>query len=146
MSKTTHQQRKEIVVYTGFMKYFPKAIRAVAHLSFIANEQHNPGEPVHWDKSKSTDHLDCQFRHTLDHAEGITIDDDNIRHLTKNAWRAMAELQMELEREEEYQEYLDEYSTKQNFFERLKDLLVPTSYCTNKDQLCDEERCYCDKF
>ena len=84
--------RKDIPIFTGFVKYFPDAIAAVAQLSFIANEQHNPGEPLHWSKDKSSDHLDAQMRHIVDSTE-TDRDADGILHLTKNAWRALAELQ-----------------------------------------------------
>lgn len=95
--KSEAQKRKEMPVYTGFIKYFPDAILAVAELSHIANEQHNPGQPVHWDRSKSTDNLDAQMRHLIDHAKGIERDTDTVRHLTKCAWRAMAALQVAIE-------------------------------------------------
>ncbi|NIV35231.1 MAG: hypothetical protein GWN58_38985, partial [Anaerolineae bacterium] len=63
----------------------------------IGNDQHNPGKPLHWDRSKSGDELDALTRHLL---EAGTIDNDNVRHSTKLAWRALANLQKELEREE----------------------------------------------
>ena len=94
MSKLTHKERKDIPVFTGFMNYFPDAIREVAKASRIANEQHNPNTPVHWDRSKSGDELDALSRHLL---ECGTMDDDGILHSTKTAWRAMANLQKELE-------------------------------------------------
>jgi hypothetical protein len=83
------------------MKYFPRAIFAVANLSFVAHEQHNPGTETHWDKSKSRDNLDAQCRHLLDQAlEEGGKDTDEILHLTKNAWRAMAALEIFLEKQE----------------------------------------------
>jgi hypothetical protein len=66
----------------------------VSQLSFIANEQHNPGEPMHWAKGKSTDHADCLLRHLVDRG---TVDEDGIGHTVKVAWRALALLQTELE-------------------------------------------------
>lgn len=87
--------RKSIPVYSGFLKYFPNAVKAVAHLSWVGNEQHNPGEPLHWAKEKSSDHKDCLCRHLLDDLlEGT--DDDGQEHLTKVAWRAMAALEIKL--------------------------------------------------
>ena len=96
----TAEQRKEIPVYSGFVKYFPRAIMAVSHLSKIANDQHNPGEPLHWAKEKSTDEPDALMRHLIDHAKGIDYDTDGILHLTKVAWRAMANLERYLETKE----------------------------------------------
>ena len=92
--------RKGIPVYSGFIKYFPLAIAAVAELSRIGNDQHNPGKPLHWDRSKSGDELDAQGRHMLDMAsagEGA-VDTDDVLHATKNAWRALAHLQKLLEK------------------------------------------------
>lgn len=89
--------RKAIPVYSGFVKYFPNAIMAVAELSQKGNEQHNPGKPLHWDRSKSGDELDALMRHLLDDAMGVPVDTDGVMHKTKVAWRAMADLQKALE-------------------------------------------------
>lgn len=94
---TEAQARKAIPVYSGFVVYFPDAIAAVAQLSQIANEQHNPGTDVHWDRSKSKDELDAMMRHTLDMAKGVETDTDDVLHATKQAWRSMANLQKLLE-------------------------------------------------
>ena len=90
------QARKAIPICTGVLDYFPDALAEVARLSLIANEQHNPGEPLHWSKGKSTDHADCLVRHLLQRG---TIDTDNVTHTAKVAWRALALLQTELEGE-----------------------------------------------
>ena len=86
------QERKKIPVYSGFVKYFPNAMKEVAVCSRIANEQHHAGKPLHWDMDKSTDELDAMMRHLIDHTSE-PIDDDGIRHITKVAWRAMAMLE-----------------------------------------------------
>jgi hypothetical protein len=86
--------RKSIPLATGLLDYFPKALISVASLSFVGNEQHNPGKPMHWDRSKSTDHDDCLMRHFIDRG---TLDTDGVRHRTKVAWRALAALQVEIE-------------------------------------------------
>lgn len=90
------QQRKGIPLYSGLVRYFPDALAAVAELSRIGNDQHNPGQPLHWDRSKSTDELDALCRHLW---EAGTIDTDEVRHSTKLAWRALANLQKEIEQE-----------------------------------------------
>lgn len=90
----TPEQRKQIPIYSGLLKYFPLACIAVAQCSYIANEQHNPGTKMHWDRSKSGDELDALSRHLL---EAGTRDTDGILHSTKVAWRALASLQKELE-------------------------------------------------
>lgn len=84
--------RKGIPVYSGFIQYFPDAIAAVAQLSRIGNDQHNPGQPLHWAKDKSTDELDALMRHMID-AQETERDSDGVMHLVKLAWRAMANLQ-----------------------------------------------------
>ena len=91
-----HAKRKAQPIYGGVLKYFPAALLEIAECSRIANEQHNPGEPMHWSREKSADHPDALVRHLLDSG---TVDDDNIRHTTKVAWRALAMLQLELEGE-----------------------------------------------
>lgn len=96
---TDAKTRKGIPIFSGCIAYFPLALAAVAELSRIGNEQHNPGKPLHWDRSKSGDELDAQMRHLVDVAiEGDTATDtDGVLHLTKNAWRALAKLQKVLE-------------------------------------------------
>lgn len=91
---TAAAERKNIPIVTGFCDYFPDAIAAVAELSRVANEQHNPGQPLHWAREKSTDHADCIGRHLLERG---TIDTDGQRHSAKLAWRALALLQTEIE-------------------------------------------------
>jgi hypothetical protein len=86
--------RKNFPIYTGVVKYFPDALKEVSNISRIGNEQHHAGEPLHWDKSKSTDHLDALMRHLL---EADELDDDGALHLAKVAWRALAALQDKLE-------------------------------------------------
>lgn len=95
----TPEERKGIPVYTGFIKYFPRAIMAIARLSKVANDQHNPGEPLHWAKEKSQDESDAMMRHLIDDIIGEELDSDGILHLTKVAWRAMANLERKLENE-----------------------------------------------
>lgn len=90
---TDAQARKNIPVYSGFIKYFPDAICEVARLSKIGNDQHNPGQPLHWAKEKSGDELDALMRHLIDDASGVPTDTDDVDHAVKVAWRAMANLQ-----------------------------------------------------
>ena len=91
---TEAQARKNIPVYSGVLSYFPLALMEVAKCSKAGNDQHNPGKPLHWDRSKSGDELDALTRHLI---EAGTTDSDGIRHSTKLAWRALANLQKELE-------------------------------------------------
>jgi hypothetical protein len=91
---TDYDARKALPIYTGVLKYFPDAIAAVAHCSKVGNDQHNPGEPLHWAREKSTDEHNTCVRHLL---EAGTIDADGVRHSAKAAWRALAALQKEIE-------------------------------------------------
>ena len=86
--------REEHPVGTGVLDYFPDALVAVSHVSFIGNQQHNPGEPLHWAREKSTDEADAIIRHFLQRG---TLDTDGLRHSAKMAWRALALLQKEME-------------------------------------------------
>jgi len=93
------KERKERPVYTGVLKYFPDAIMEVAKVSLAGNEQHHPDKPLHWDRSKSTDELDALARHLIDAGK---LDDDGQRHSAKVAWRALANLQKEIENDREH--------------------------------------------
>ena len=86
--------RKTIPLASGLFDYFPSALVEVAKVSFNGNLQHNPGEPLHWARGKSTDHADTMLRHFLERG---TVDTDGTLHSAKMVWRALALLQMELE-------------------------------------------------
>jgi hypothetical protein len=88
------KERKGLPVTTGCFHYFPLAIAEIARLSKHGNDKHNPGQPLHWSRDKSNDHLDCVGRHLL---EVGTVDDDGFLHDTMLAWRALANLQVVLE-------------------------------------------------
>ncbi len=90
-------ERKNIPLCTGLLDYFTSALAYVAKVSKTGNDQHNPGQYMHWARGKSTDHSDCIMRHLAQRGE---IDIDGLRHSGKLAWRALALLQEELEREE----------------------------------------------
>lgn len=91
---TDKSLRKSQPMARGLLDYFPRALAAVSNVSFVANEQHNPGEEMHWAKEKSTDHADCIIRHMVDRGR---VDDDGLRHSAKLAWRALALLETELD-------------------------------------------------
>ena len=94
------QERKQRPVFSGVIKYFPDAILAVSNVSWIGNEQHNKGEPLHWAREKSSDQLDAALRHLTDYAKGIKYDTDGVAHLGKACWRLMAQLQLDEENED----------------------------------------------
>jgi len=87
--------RKHKPVFSGVLKYFPDAIMEVARCSWAGNQQHHPDKPLHWDREKSNDHLDALARHLIQAGQ---IDDDGIAHSAKVAWRALANLQLEIEK------------------------------------------------
>ena len=93
------QERKNIPVYSGVLKYFPLALKEVARVSQVGNEQHHKGKPLHWDKTKSTDEADALVRHLVDYATGVTVDTDGQLHLAKVCWRSLALLERELEKD-----------------------------------------------
>lgn len=86
--------RKAVPIVTGCLDYFPDALCAIAELSRIGGQQHNPGLPLFWDRDKSGDEADALGRHLMQRG---TFDTDGVRHSAKVAWRALALLQKELE-------------------------------------------------
>ena len=91
---TDAKARKNAPIARGLLDYFPLACAAVAELSRIGNEQHNPGEPMHWAREKSNDHADCIARHLIDRGK---LDGDGVMHDVKCAWRALAMAELALE-------------------------------------------------
>lgn len=88
--------RNELPMAEGVLDYFPNALAEVARLSFKATQQHHPDAGMHWDRNKSTDHANKIVRHTIDRGKR---DEHGERHSAMLAWRALANLQEELERD-----------------------------------------------
>jgi hypothetical protein len=89
-----NKTRKEAPLADGLLDYFPDALYDVARLSQIGNDQHNPGQPLHWARGKSSDHRNTILRHSLQAGQL----DGKVLHDTKVAWRALAQLQITIER------------------------------------------------
>ena len=127
---TDDKKRKQVPVYSGFYCYFPDAIVAVAQHSFDSNEQHNPGEPLYWNRDKSKDQLNTLARHLLELADGELSPEEELAAAKAIAWRAMANLQLTVEKQRfavseelELSRALWNDETKQNYLkkEREKD-------------------------
>ena len=82
------ESNKDYPVFSGVLAYFPDAIKAVANVSLVGNEQHNKGG----------NDLDALARHLI---QAGTMDNDGIRHSAKVAWRALANLQREIEEDKQ---------------------------------------------
>lgn len=101
IDRLSSAQRKQYPMATGLIDYAPDALAAISHVSWVGNEKHNPGEPLHHARGKSMDHADCQVRHlstrgSVDPAyEGSPI--AAVSHLAQKAWRAIMELQEAME-------------------------------------------------
>lgn len=90
-------KRGEYPMADGLLDYFPNALAEVSRVSKIGNDQHNPGQPMHWARDKSTDHANKILRHLVDRGR---FDGRGVRHTARLAWRALAMLQTEIEQEE----------------------------------------------
>lgn len=83
------KERKAIPVYSGFVKYFPRAICAISQHSLIGGIQHGQtAQSLRWDRSLSGDELDAMMRHIVEE-DWVAV-----------AWRAMANLEKHLEARE----------------------------------------------
>jgi len=104
LGRLTSEERKEYPVTRGVLDYFPDALALVSHLSWAGNEKHNPGQTLHWARSKGGDNPDCIGRHLIerDGSDFISLEDGRrieIAHRVAIAWRALAELQLWAEQE-----------------------------------------------
>lgn len=122
--------RKARPMARGLIDYFPDALAEVAHVSFVGNLQHNPGEEMHWAREKSKDHADCIIRHMTE--RGGRDESDGLRHSAKVAWRALAMLQIELEAAEQpttkYCDALGPYTPKPKTDDHIDLLAADTAY------------------
>lgn len=92
-----NENRQDYPMWDGLFGYFASALAEVSKVSKIGNDQHNPGQPMHWNRAKSGDHANKIVKHLVDHGK---VDTDGLRHTAKVAWRALALLQEELEKEQ----------------------------------------------
>lgn len=104
--QTESELRKMQPVGTLVTEYFPDAFLGAAAVAWVGNEKHNPGERLHWARGKSTDQIDCEFRHGIDAKRGdgwdtIALPDGRVyqvRHAAAKLWRAAADAQLDIER------------------------------------------------
>lgn len=96
---TGYEERKELKMYDFMFHYFPLAWLEIVKVAVAGNNQHNPGETLHWAREKSKDQMNTAFRHIFDYGTGTKYDTDGRTHLGKAAWRLMAQLQLDLEAE-----------------------------------------------
>lgn len=88
--------RENYPLWDGLFAYFPAALCEVARWSKAGNDKHNPGEPLHWSREKSTDHKNKILRHLLDSEKKV---DGDFYEATALAWRSLALLQELLEKD-----------------------------------------------
>lgn len=92
---TDDAQRGLYPMADGCLDYFPNALAEVSRISYEGNQKHNPGQPMHWARGKSTDHRNKIVRHTVDSRPDT---EEAIEHAAQAAWRALAHLQEKIER------------------------------------------------
>jgi len=103
MSKTLtlpidSNERKGYPVMSGCLNYFPAALAGIARISKMGNDKHNPGQPLHHARNKSSDHGDCIMRHLMDvqdllaHKDVYTAEQEVqiLTEVSSLAWRALA--------------------------------------------------------
>ncbi len=95
--------RKSQPVFSGVLMYFPDAVLAVSEHSKRGSDKHQPGEPMRWAKEKSPDQADCIARHLIDIGTNWDAVDPETGslHAAALAWRALALLQMVIERQKQ---------------------------------------------
>jgi hypothetical protein len=125
---TSAAERKTYPIATGCFQYFPDALAEISHLSYVANEQHNPGEPVHWAKEKSSDEPDAMLRHVMAALKDPEATDvDGILEVVKVAWRACAWAQRVIEgieareQDDDEDEPVSGYAIEQELVDRFLD-------------------------
>ncbi len=89
-------RRKEQPVAEGVLDYMPAAIRLAAELSRLGNEKHNPGQPLHHARTKSTDHRNCAARHIMD---ADVLDEFGLIEAISAFWRIGIYIQEKCERD-----------------------------------------------
>ena len=98
LASLTSAERKEVAVARGLFAYFPDALALIARHSARSNEKHNPGQLIHWSREKSADHEDSIARHSLAVAVDEGSMDGDVPDIVRRAWRALAALQVWVEK------------------------------------------------
>lgn len=105
--------RKALPIFDVLTKYFPRAVLELVKVCVVGNEQHNPGEPLHWARGKSMDQMNSIQRHLMDYGLGKRVENDPATTRWKDGrgpsvrtlvlahviWRACAQLELDLEAE-----------------------------------------------
>ena len=121
------KDRKAMPLWTFLMEYFPDTFLAVASVSIEGNKQHNPGEPLHWAREKSTDQMNTAFRHQFDYGRGVKIDTDGQYHLAKAIWRLSAQLQLDIEADRSVDTRRESERLHQDAVESVRSVLAHAS-------------------
>lgn len=97
---TDSAERKEYPLMSGCLNYFPAALAGVSRISKLGNDKHNPGQPLHHARGKSSDHGDCIIRHLMDLQDLLVADKRSaltpvgiqaaLDEASSLAWRALA--------------------------------------------------------
>lgn len=92
-------ERKSVPMLAGCIRYFPAALAGIAVTSKNGNDKHNPDQPLHHARAKSSDHGDCILRHLMDIQDLMASAERGNVAVTKEmilvevnqmAWRALA--------------------------------------------------------
>ena len=109
------KERKNTPVFKMRTRYFPKALREVTKVCVANNVRYNPDrEPadINWARGKSADQLGSLDRHIterevdgkvfelIDRAIAAKVGFDRIYVMAEAAWRALAQLELDIEAEE----------------------------------------------
>lgn len=114
---TNDKERKNLPIFTMISKYFPKALREVTRVCVANNVRYNPDRKpadINWARGKSTDQMGSLFRHMLEYAAADLVFEElppevqaacgpgfeRVYVMAEAAWRALAELELCIEREE----------------------------------------------
>lgn len=88
--------REDYPLFDVLFGYFPAAMCELSRWSKVGNEQHNPGEELHWAREKSTDHRNKIMRHLMDYDQK---DSNGFYEAIPLLWRAAALAQELLEKD-----------------------------------------------
>lgn len=88
--------RENYPLFDVLVGYFPAAMCELSRWSKVGNEQHNPGEELHWAREKSTDHRNKILRHLMDYDQK---DSNGFYEAIPLLWRAAALAQELLEKD-----------------------------------------------
>lgn len=135
---TDDKARKNLPVFAMLSGYFPKAMREITKVCVANNVRYNPDKApadISWARGKSKDQLGSLFRHIFERSVDGQVTEvttpevvkttgiERIYVMAEAAWRACAQLELDIEAEEQKATTAAGLAAIENFMRTTRELI-----------------------